>query len=395
MQGGNWTRSDLRIAIIGGGIGGLTAALALRQVGFDPQVFEQAPDLREVGAAILMWPNAMRVLHRLGLAETIREHGGLLEQGRWLTPKGKLIKEFRLPETGEPAIALHRAELQRALLNALPDDSIHLGHTCETYEQLRDRIVAHFANQASFESDLLIAADGVHSRTRAQLLNDGPPDNQGYLAWRGVVSYTPSSVPAATAIEIYGRGQRFGIGPLGLGKLGWWASTNAPINSSDAAKTRDQLLRLFDGWCEPVKELIEATPLTSLIRNDVCDRRPRRGWISGAVTLLGDAVHPTTPNLGQGGCLAIEDAAVLARCLDKSGTETRAQISAALHNFERLRYPRTAAIARYSRVYGRIGQWERPWAVELRRIGQSLVPQQFIERFLREVFSYDAYAVRI
>ena len=88
MQGGNWTRSDLRIAIIGGGIGGLTAALALRQFGFDPQVFEQAPDLREVGAAILMWPNAMRMLHRLGLAETIREHGGLLEQGRWLTPKG-------------------------------------------------------------------------------------------------------------------------------------------------------------------------------------------------------------------------------------------------------------------------------------------------------------------
>jgi 2-polyprenyl-6-methoxyphenol hydroxylase-like FAD-dependent oxidoreductase len=337
----------------------------------------------------------MRVLRRLGLAETIREHGGVLEQARWLTPEGTLIKEFHLPETGEPAIALHRAELQRALLNALPDDSIHLGHTCETYEQLPDRIVAHFANQSSFESDLLIAADGVHSRTRAQLLNDGPPDNQGYFAWRGVVPYTPSSVPAATAIEIYGPGQRFGIGPLGFGKIGWWASTNAPNNATDAAKTREQLLRLFDGWCEPVKELIEATPLDSLIRNDVCDRRPRRGWISGAVTLLGDAIHPTTPNLGQGGCLAIEDAAVLARCLDKSGAGTRAQISAALHNFERLRYRRTAAIARYSRVYGRIGQWERPWAAQLRRCAQSLVHKRLIKYFLRAVFDYDAYAVRI
>src|SRR5262245_586210 len=192
----------MRIAIIGGGIGGLTTALALRQFGFDPQVFEQAPDLLEVGAAILMWPNAMRVLHRLGLAETIREHGGLLEQGRWLTPAGKLIKQFRLPETGAPAIALHRAELQRALVSALPADSIHLDHTFETCEQLPDRIVANFTNHSSFESDLLIGADGVHSRTRAQLLNDDPRDKQGYLAWRGVVSYTPSSVPAATAIEI-------------------------------------------------------------------------------------------------------------------------------------------------------------------------------------------------
>jgi 2-polyprenyl-6-methoxyphenol hydroxylase-like FAD-dependent oxidoreductase len=111
--------------------------------------------------------------------------------------------------------------------------------------------------------------------------------------------------------------------------------------------------------------------------------------------LLGDAAHPTTPNLGQGGCLAIEDAAVLARCLDKSGTETRAQISSALHNFERLRYRRTAAVARYSRVYGRIGQWERPTVVELRRFAQSLVPKRLIEHVLREIFEYDAYAVRI
>jgi len=383
----------MRIAIIGGGIGGLTAALAVRQFGFDPQVFEQAPDLLEVGAAILMWPNAMRVLRRLGLAESIREHGGLLAQGRWLTPEGKLIKQFRLPETGEPAIALHRAELQRALVDALPDDSIHLGHTYETYTQLPDRIVANFANQSSFESDLLIAADGVHSRTRAQLLNDGPPDNQGYLAWRGVVPYTPSSLPAATAIEIYGAGKRFGIGPLGFGKIGWWASTNAAIKPTDA--TRDELKELFAGWCDPVTELIEATPSTSLVRNDVCDRRPSRGWTSGAVTLLGDAIHPTTPNLGQGGCLAIEDAAVLARCLDKHGTETGAQVSAALQRFESLRYRRTAAIARYSRLYGKIGQWQRPWAAELRRCAQSLVPKRFIEHFLREIFAYDAYGVRI
>jgi len=233
------------------------------------------------------------------------------------------------------------------------------------------------------------------------LLNDGPPFDHGYLACRGVVSHPTASVPAATAIEIYGPGQRFGIGPLGFGKLGWWASTNAPIKSTDAATARDELLRQFDGWCDPVSELIEATPLDSLIRNPVCDRGAVRGWSSGAIILLGDAIHPTTPNLGQGGCLAIEDAAVLARCLRKYASNVsrnhsqRSRISVALREFERLRYQRAAGIARYSRVYGSIGQWEQPWSVHLRHIAQSLVPARLIARYLGEIFKYDAYAVSI
>jgi len=424
----------MRIDIIGGGIGGLTTALALRQFGFEPDVFEQAPELLDVGAAILMWPNAMRVLHRLGLAETIRQHGGILEEARWLNRAGKLLNHFRLPKTDIPAIALHRAELQHTLLQALPRESIHLGHAFEASEQLPDRIVAHFSNGSSSESDVLIAADGLHSRARAQLLNDGPPADRGYTAWRGVVPYTPASLAPATATEIYGHGQRFGIGPLGSGKVGWWASTNktscpslvrkenGEISQSDAATsasqgdssphtsitsaggttTREELLGLFDGWCEPVLELIRATPLTSLIRNAVSDRRPVRGWGVGAMTLLGDAIHPTTPNLGQGGCLAIEDAAVLARCLNKyasgarsSDAATRSAISVALRRFERLRFARTSAIARYSRAYGVVGQWENRWAVQLRGLILSVVPKRVVERFLRGIFNYDAYAVSI
>jgi 2-polyprenyl-6-methoxyphenol hydroxylase-like FAD-dependent oxidoreductase len=392
----------MRIAIIGGGIGGLTTALALRQFGFEPEVFEQAPELIDVGASILMWPNAMRVLHRLGIAETLRKHGDILEKGRWLNHDGKLLKNFQLPKFEINALALHRAELQRALLDALPHDSIHLGHVFETYEQLPDTIVTHFDGRTPVKSDVLIAADGIHSHARAQLLKDGPPDNHGYIAWRGVVPYTPASVEAATAIEIFGPGLRFGIGPLGLGRLGWWASANSSLSIAEPETPHDELLRLFDGWCEPVRELIEATPLASLIRNPVCDRRPRRGWGTGALTLLGDAIHPTTPNLGQGGCLAIEDAVVLARCLHKyranessNKTERRAQISAALRRFEEVRYARVATIARYSRIYGVIGQWEKPLAARLRRLILSLVPGAVVERFLRGIFDYDAYAVSI
>jgi len=426
----------MRIAIIGGGIGGLTAALALRQFGFAPEVFEQAPELLEVGAAIIMWPNAMRVLHRLGVGESVRQHGGVVAQTLWLKQDGQLLNHVRLPKTDAPAVVIHRADLQQALLHALPQDSIHLGHVFEAYEQLPDRIVAHFCDGPPFECDVLIGADGLHSRARAQLLNDGPPTDRGYTAWRGVIPYTPGSLTPATAIEIYGPGQRFGIGPVGFGKVGWWATANKTAGlssdrknhletnrsdegtSTSAASPRDksiateygltsrrELLRLFDGWCEPVLELIQATALTSLVRNAVFDRRPVRKWSAGSLTLIGDAIHPTTPNLGQGGCLAIEDAAVLARCLKKYASDAGpvaaekepalSPVSVALRRFERLRFARTAAVARYSRVYGVVGQWENRWAVQVRGLILSTVPKGLTERLFRAVFNYDACAVSI
>lgn len=394
----------MRIAIIGGGIGGLTAALALRQVGFEPQVFEQAPQLLDVGSAILMWPNAMRVLHRLGLAEAIREQGAVLEKSLWLRNDGKLLNQFLFPTTDVPALVLHRAELQQTLVSALPQGSIHLDRVFAGYDSLSDRIMAHFRNGPSFECDVLIGADGVHSRAREQLLNDGAPTERGYIAWRGVAPDTCESIASGTATEIYGRGLRFGIGPLGAGKVGWWASANknllpdSPDDDRDQPSIREELLRLFHSWCEPVPDLVRATPLAALIRNAVMDRPPVRTWGAGCMTLLGDAIHPLTPNLGQGGCLAIEDAAVLARCLERyapnrTAPETSTAVSLALRRFERLRFSRTARIARFSRIYGVVGQWSGGWAVPLRDLFLSLVPNRLAARFLRGIFDYDAYAV--
>lgn len=389
----------MRIAIIGAGIGGLTAALALRQFGFEPQVFEQAPALLDVGAAILMWPNAMRVLHQLGLADAVRQHGGIMEQGRWLNYDGRLLNNFRFPKTDPPPVALHRAELQHVLLNALSENSIHLDHVFESYEQRDGKIVARFAADRSFECDALIGADGLHSRARTQLLNDGPPAEHAYVAWRGVVNCPVPSIIPGTAYEIYGRGQRFGIGTLGSGKIGWWASINkdlSDLSGSGKAIDRDELLRFFDGWWAPVPELIRATPASALIRNVTCDRRPVRKWGEGSMTLLGDAIHPITPNLGQGGCLAIEDAAILARCLNKYGSaDKQGGVPFALRKFEALRFARAATIRRYSRIYGVVGQWENRWAVRLRRLALSSVPAALTQRVLRSLFDYDANGVSI
>ena len=364
----------VRIAIVGGGIGGLTAALALRKYGFEPEVFEQAPALLDVGAAIAIWPNAMRVLDGLNLADQILEHAGVMDEIRWLDQHGRLINRVSIKDHRYPAVALHRADLQHILLTALPQSSIHLDKTLVKHEQRGEKMIATFDDGNSIESDFLIGADGIHSRMRSQLLNDNDPVFRGYTVWRGISPTVPNSIPPAAAIELHGRGQRFGLGPVGKGRLGWWATANT-------ANT-DDLLHLFDGWYRPVLQLIESTPPSSILKTGAFDRPATRTWGRGRMTLLGDAIHPTTPNLGQGGCLAMEDAMVLARCFEKYGATEEA-----LRKYERARHKRTSTVSIYSRYYGVIGQWENVWARSLRRTALALVPEALAHRLMQIVFN--------
>jgi 2-polyprenyl-6-methoxyphenol hydroxylase-like FAD-dependent oxidoreductase len=360
-----------QIAIIGGGIGGLTTALALRQSGFHSEVFEQAPALLDVGAAIAIWPNAMRVLERLHLSDKILEKAGVMEEIQWLDHDGFLINRVSIAEK-YPAVALHRADLQATLLHSLPEESIHLDHNFVNYKQNDDKMIATFANGDSVEADFLIGADGIHSDVRVQFINDGEPVYRGYTVWRGISPHVPNQIPPAAALELHGRGKRFGIGPVGMGRLGWWATANIDT---------DDLSSLFAGWYPPVLELIEATPKKSILKTRALDREPVKTWGNSRMTLLGDAVHPTTPNLGQGGCLAIEDALVLADCFKKySATEE------SLRNYEGLRYKRTAAVTKYSRYYGTVGQWENIWARGLRKSALALVPEAVARRLMQIVF---------
>ncbi|HST53543.1 MAG TPA: FAD-dependent monooxygenase [Pyrinomonadaceae bacterium] len=381
----------MRIVIVGGGIGGLSAALALRREGFEPKVFEQAPALLEAGAAIAVWPNAMRVLRSLGVGDAVAERGGLLKRARWLDRGGGLYNQLSFPDEDVPGVALHRADLQGALLRALPPGSIQLGRTFEGFRQEQDEVCARFADGSEVKCDVLVAADGLHSRARMQLLGDGSPVYRGYAVWRGIAKLEHAALLPDTATEIYGSGRRFGVGPVGLGRTGWWATANEAEGAAEpASEHREKLLRLFDGWCAPVRELIGATASESILRNSTYDRPHARRWGEGRVTLLGDAAHPLTPNFGQGGCMAIEDAPVLARCLAKYTGATQA-----LRAYEAHRLARTARVARYSLLYGAIGQWEGHAASRLRAALLSSVPESVGRRLLRLVFDYDACSAKI
>jgi 2-polyprenyl-6-methoxyphenol hydroxylase-like FAD-dependent oxidoreductase len=381
----------MRIVIVGGGIGGLAAALALRREGFEPAVYERAPALLEVGAAIAVWPNAFRVLERLGLGEAVLARAGRIRGVRWLGREGRLYNHFTFPETGAPAVALHRADLQGALLRELPAGSVRLGKTLAGFDAGVDGVRARFREGTEVACDVLVGADGLHSRVRAQLLGDGEPVYRGYTVWRGVARLEHAALQAGTASEIYGEGRRFGVGPVGLGRTGWWATANEPLAAEESPEEHaPKLSRLFDGWCAPVRELIEATPSETILRNAAYDRPAAARWGEGRVTLLGDAAHPMTPNFGQGGCIAIEDAAVLARCLTKYSDAEQA-----LRLYESRRRARAARVASYSRLYGAVGQWQSSAATGLRARILSSVPESVGRRLLSLVFDYDAYAMGV
>ncbi|MDT5268929.1 MAG: hypothetical protein QOH49_1115 [Acidobacteriota bacterium] len=381
----------MRIVIIGGGIGGLAAALALRREGFEPAVYERAPVLLEVGAAIAVWPNAFRVLERLGLGEAMLARAGRIRSARWLGRDGRQYNHFNFPETDVPAVALHRADLQGALLRELPAGLVHLGKTFAGFDARGEEVRARFEDGTEVACDLLVGADGLHSRVRAQLLDDGEPVYRGYTVWRGVARLEHAALQTGTASEIYGEGQRFGIGPVGLGRTGWWATANEPLAVAESATEHGPKLKsLFEGWCAPVRELIEATPSETILRNAAYDRPAAARWGAGRVMMLGDAIHPMTPNLGQGGCVAVEDAAVLARCLAKYG-----DAPAPLRAYESCRRTRAARIATYSRRYGAFGQWQSSAATRLRAHLLASVPESVGRRLLSLVFDYDAYAVDV
>ena len=375
------------IIIVGAGIGGLTVAIALRQAGFCVKAFERATELKEVGAGIALSPNAIRVLQRLGVMQQIIDRGTVIEEAVTYSWKGEMLGCVPTTRTDVPSVCLHRADLQEALFSALSSDCIHLAEEFVSFKSADGRVTAHFANGRSESAHALIGADGLRSRVRAQLIGDGEPTYRGYRCWRGVCDY-----PAAERLtESFGQGLRMGLVPVGRrGTARWCTANETPRADHDPADIRSKLQDWFGKWHPPIPQVLSRTDPAAIIQTAICDRRPVRTWSKGTCTLLGDAAHPTTPNLGQGGCMAIEDAAMLARCASHD-----ADLSMAFRSYQRLRLARTARVTTFSRYYGVIAQWRNPALVWLRNTALRITPARAVAKSYDRFVSYDPWSVSL
>jgi len=386
-------REPAKVIVAGAGIGGLSAAIALRRAGFEVVVLERTPELGAVGAGLLLAANAQKALGRLGLAQEIASLGtpaSVVEirssRGGALTnnPAGELEKKV-----GPPSVAVHRADLQALLVREAGEGTLRLGAEVENFRQDEGGVTAYLAGGEE-RADLLVGADGLRSRVRASLFGPAGPRYAGYTAWRAVVEPEEELLPWGTGFETWGRGARFGCAHIGGGRIYWFATANATEGEKDGSPgspggPKATLLQRFGTWHSPVGGLIGTTHEDAILRTDIYDREPLgERWGRGRVTLLGDAAHPMTPDLGQGAAQAMEDAVVLARCLRDSGPT-----SDALRGYERLRSARAAMVVRRSRRLGRVAQLENPLLCRLRDRALAMIPPKAQLRQLEEVMGYE------
>lgn len=373
------------VIIIGAGIGGLAAALALKRGGIESRIFERAEKLQEIGAGLTLWANAVKALQKLGLEEITHSAFNLADgeiyswQGERLSslPAAKLKRRF-----GAGNLAIHRAELQAALVAEVGTATLELGHACCGFEQDSQGVSVKFTNRQQVRGRALIGADGLHSAVRAQLFGQEKPRYAGYTAWRGTTSFSKTNLQVG---EYWGQGVRFGLVPLTCDRFYWFATRNAQAGESDSPHGRKQdVLSLFANWFPSVSEIIKATPEEAILRNDIYDRPPLPHWTQGRVTLLGDAAHPMTPNLGQGACQALEDALVLAQCLEQT-----ANVSVALQLYQARRIPRTTYIVQRSWKLGRVGQWQHPLICKLRDLTLKWLPSSLQIAVFEKAVGYE------
>ncbi|PXX55554.1 2-polyprenyl-6-methoxyphenol hydroxylase-like FAD-dependent oxidoreductase [Nocardia tenerifensis] len=354
-----------RVLIAGGGIGGLAAALALQRSGFHPVVFERSESLRDGGAGLHIWTNGTLVLDHLGVADEVLKIAPRQDICRFGSHRGELYGAWDVggftEKYGRPTIAVERSVLHGVLGAALDGDVVRTGARVVGFTQDEAGVTVRLADGGSITGDLLIGADGIHSAVRAQLLGDTPPRYNGYIAWRGKARMHHELIPPGTFHALFGPGTRFTYYDVAPGVVHWMSVANGPPGGRDNGSAATLLAQRHQDWVAPVGDILAATPESAIIRSDVIDRPPDRRWGTGRVTLLGDAAHPITFNIGQGACQALEDAAILAETLAEA-----ADLPRALRTYEAQRRRRTAAMQRTAWLIGRMGAVEHPLLIRLR-----------------------------
>src|SRR5215813_4498044 len=348
-------KSQVEVAVVGGGIGGLFAANALIAHGIPVSVYEQAPALGEVGAGVFLTPNSVRQLQRIGLGPAVEKWGARVgAESRYFRHDGAPIAPVQVTDSAgwNATFGMHRADLVDFLANALPSGVVHTGHRCTSFEQNANRARVSFANGATAEGDLVVGADGIHSEVRPYVYPPSRPVFSGSVAYRGVVPHSLVPHWPTDAWQMWlGKGKHFLTFPVRAGKLvnyvgfvpadqemkEYWSSPGDP----------DVLRQEFAGWDPRIELVLQQVQMT--FRWALYDREPLPSWTCGRLTLLGDAAHPMLPHLGQGANQSIEDGMALATILARAD---RKNAPSALLAYERLRRERVAQVQRGARENG-------------------------------------------
>jgi 2-polyprenyl-6-methoxyphenol hydroxylase-like FAD-dependent oxidoreductase len=380
----------MKALVVGAGVGGLTAALALSARGVEVEVFEAAPQPAVSGGGLGIASNATKVLSVLGLDLAKVGMGRICEQFCVRTAKGRHMREMPIKsiadELGSPVVNVSRQDLLGLLRGAMNGTPLHQGAKVTHYDPVGDGVSITCADGRTYSGDVLIGADGIRSVVRAQAVGPEPVHEYGYVCWIATAPFEHPRLPRGGAAHYWGRGQRFGLIDIGGGRAYWWGTKNTARSGRQLRQVgeKERVLRCFDGWADEVPQVISVTDQADIVSVPAQDRSFLEAWGAGPVTLVGDAAHPMLTSLSQGAGSAIEDGHALAHHL-AAGPD----VVTALRRYEAQRRARTRWLVSASRRLSRMEQRANPVTAGLRNFAIRRVPQSAVRRQLADPMRYE------
>ncbi len=370
----------MKAIVVGAGVGGLTAAIALRRQGVDVEVLESAPVTRTSGGGLGIASNATKVLRALDIDLPALGVGRVCAEFDLRTATGRPIRAMPIrsiaAELGSPVVNVRRRDLVAVLRHALAGSPVRHGVEVTRYDQDDAGVSVTCADGRVRTGDVLVGADGIRSVIRAQLTGPEPVHDYGYVCWIATVPFEHPRLPRGGAAHYWGNGQRFGLIDVGGGHAYWWGTKNVELSDRRRwASRRSEILQAFEGWADEVREVVEGTAEADIVTVPAQDRSFLDSWGDGRVTLAGDAAHPMLTSLSQGAGSAIEDGYALAHHLAAAGDTVTG-----LRSYERARRDRTRWLVSASRRLSRMEQLENPVVTGLRNLFLRHVPMSLVRR---------------